>query len=367
MVVKNHNSNFKNAFHIAEGAYKGVKEAQRKAKEFIRKHKQKQRGVHSSKSGAKRLNPKARGGPLKVLKDGASTENKAFTYKMRAMKKSQWNITKQITNRCNYLIDGTFSVVSTESTQALIAPSGFPAIADLQNCYTRWVPYKNSTTGTNITAIAFDANASSVQLRLDYINAKFEFTNSSPGNSTVDVYICMSKVTKPAYVDPGVDWASAQAQDQGFAAGNSAIQTQIGEKPTSHKFFNMNWKVLKFNRYSLTSGQTAKLNIRIQVKRIIDFDYWKNYAQIRGFTFAPLFVTRGQVADNANTFAAGNIGITPSKIVATTTLNYQGAIVSPYPKVYWRETSTLHTGDANLYMVEEKTGAVVNADLTTNY
>nr|WAE43009.1 MAG: capsid protein [Cressdnaviricota sp.] len=195
------------------------------------------------------------------------------------------------------------------------------------------------------------------------LNLAIRFTNQAPSLCEMEIWDVVSKVTKLVYTSPEADWATGLVDQKG--ANPATANTVLATVPTSLKFFNENWKVVKRTRLALGSGRTHDHNWNFYLNRILDGEYFQKYAQIRGITGASMFVCRGLPLDASNTAAVGNITTAPVKLVGYAHFKYNYSALLPYPKNNFSST-TITTGNANLYEENDISGLVENVMTAAN-
>lgn len=193
-----------------------------------------------------------------------------------------------------------------------------------------------------------------------------EFTNQSPAIANMEIWICVSKVTKTVFSSPGTDWATLA--DTATGAPTVTSNTLIGCRPTQSKQFNMNWKVKKVHKLQLMGGQCHTSTFDYDIKRYIDMNYFNEMQQIKGITVGILTIVWGQVADSTPSYTVGSISTTPVKIVGNTFKNYRYDMINAFPKHYANNGHVLAQEPlASLYILNQEAGTISNVqDQTAN-
>ncbi len=115
---------------------------------------------------------------------------------------------------------------------------------------------------------------------------------------------------------------------------------------------------------SLGVGRSHTDVFKFALNRYIDTAYAAEFDQIRGVTVQCLLIGRGQAADNLNTFAVGNVGLTRAKVLGVCRAEYKSTIVSDTPKHYQQGNALI---DPGFLFVKEEDGDVINTSVVANY
>lgn len=197
--------------------------------------------------------------------------------------------------------------------------------------YGKILPAMGASLGNNVNK--FMMSSYKTELRI---------TNQAPSVAEIDIYLCVSRITQPTYVNPEALWASAldNADGQIGVLGQGINQPYL--TPTRLKQFNLAWKVEKKYAVTLEVGRQWIMNHSFLPNAILDTAYTTSYAQIRGITRAILVVARGTVADSNPGFSAGTITTTPVKLVMT--LRKRATCQGVFQKsMLYAQSGTLHT------------------------
>lgn len=224
--------------------------------------------------------------------------------------------------------------------------------------------FYNATTATYVQA-SVGNNIASTKFHLKSAYIDLQFANAGEEIVHLDIYDLVSKVTKVNYSQPENDWQNGLNDTDN---ANVTSNTFVGAVPTSSKFFNITWKIVRRTPVSLGLGHIHNHKWIFKPNRIIDTEYAYQYNQIKGITACTMIVYSGRVASSVNTFAdaAANVTTTQSKILYTSKIRYMSQMISAFPRAYYQNNG-LPTGKANLYVINEDTGAPVDTMLANTY
>lgn len=349
---------------LARTAYSGVHKVAKYAAPYVMKKGQEWAATKIQRTWKKHMSSKkSKGKGSRIHGKGLAGETNIVRLTYKAGKKSAYNVMKKIGNGSNYRLDATVGISNATlgNQQADNLLQGMSQ-ADLTAAFNNTAKYYNVTTSSVITPGMNTTGYGSQKFLLKRFYSDTELVNQSMAVVNIDFYTCISKVTKP-YVDPITDWNTGYT-DQ----GQTLTRTFYGAKPTESKIFNINWKIVKVHRVQLMGGQTYHHIVDFKPKRMIDTEYVNKNSQIRGITINTFIVTRGQVADDSNTIAIGvNTTTTPVKVIGIQSRVYDMDVIMSYPRISGGQTNVPTSAGANLYVVNEESGLVVDEKAGANY
>lgn len=336
--------------------FKGVRAAWKSYKSKARKSRQK--STYSQKRFQTR-----------IVGKGLTGEQSTVTINYKKPKKSVYAVVQNLGNEQTYTIDETNATVSDVGVQSVTNFSVLNKTSDLANAVGQASQFYNSITSTYVAPSYTQMGNQMNKYFLRQSILELSLTSQSPAVTNLTIYTCISKVTKPTYVDPATDWANGLLEQQDGGAAY-ASPTYVGAKPWESKLFNINWRVQQAKTIQLMGGAQHKHSVRWNVNRILDTAYQNNFSQIRGITCAVFIVLWGQPGDinNGHTNAGANVSITPTKIVGIQTRQYKYTLCNVFPKnTYQATTNLLQAPQPHIYVINEESGDVVDVqDVTTN-
>lgn len=182
-------------------------------------------------------------------------------------------------------------------------------------------------------------------------------SNESPGAVEFDIYDCVAKVTSTTYLAPEDAWTNGLVDENN--AGVACANTFIGATPFTSKLFNSTWKVVKRSKVELGSGRAHRHVFNFKPNRVVDSQYFDNFACVKGITTTTFVVARGMPVDSSNTATIGTIGVSPVKLVGYVREKYVTRLVSVAPRTYYQSTN-ITTDALTRYTVQEGSGAPVD-------
>jgi len=251
-----------------------------------------------------------------------------------------------------------------------IAASGNASGVGLQNNATA-ITNGNTTYQTFFAAInnATAPVAGRVGVRFNLLQTKLELEFANVANTTaeMDVYFLIDKNTRTTVTDANTVWSDGIADE----ANNADLPLENTGTPwldpRHTKLFRMSYWSKKTSCV-LTPGEKCKLTITFNTNRLIDFDWFENYAEIRGITNKVFVVQRGTLGDGVPGFAVtpANQSLTRSKIIWLTKRTFRGSILSTLPRVSKQIGANL-PAPAALWTIDEDTGEPENAQDPLEY
>jgi len=274
---------------------------------------------------------------------------------------------KERSNTVTYEQSVTWGNTTTQGVQnvnvAYGGTSGFCGNSTLLDLYQRGAKFYNTTTSTYVTQVGTTSSAQFNKFFLKSVYCTLRLTNQSPASCEVDLYLVQQKISKATYKDSVTDWEEGLDGEQ---LGNALTRTFYNSRPTQSKQFNMAWRVVKVLKLKLNPGDEHRHLYTFKPNRIIDTGYLNNYSTLAGMTHEWITVVRGITADTSNDPAVGSITTTPAKIVGTVNALYKGYIINSTPKAGY-QTTTITTGNANVYTIADAAGTVTNNMTATNF
>lgn len=290
---------------------------------------------------------------------GTSGSYVALTYK--SPRNSPYEIVKKIGNDAQYLFNYTSSVTVGAGFQQPWMIATMMSQTELANMWAAASSFYNIIAPANPVQSLNTTGFKSNKFNLKRINLICEITNQSPALCNLEIYTCISKVTKPTYVSPQTDWTNGLVDEAGTAT--PVLITEVGNKPWGSKQFNMNWKVVKKHTVHLQGGQPHKYQFNFRPKRYMDEAYSTAFNQIRGLTVGVLVVAWGQIGDTNANYTVGNITSVPCKLIASLNKTYYYNMLDVFPRAYHSNGAALAQDPVpNVYIINEEAGNVLNVE-----
>lgn len=298
-------------------------------------------------------------GPIKSPATGVSNSSVVIAYKPGKMTRGL----KMISELCSLEQIDSFGALSLAGKQlttvfSYIFTNGIaraagliPVSALMQDAY----QYRNQTPAYNGPLVG--GAATSQKLSLGSVFTETTLQNEGSGTAYVDIYDVVSKVTTVSYLDPSTQWASGLADE---VQNSTASVTCPHTLPTASKLFNVTWKILRRTQVEISPGRGHLHRFTFKPRRIIDYEYFNKFQQVRGITCVQFLVHRGQVGDTVGTMASvGTVTIAPAKVVGTVRQKYNVRACTSNQR-YLETINNLSLAPANLYNFDEGSGAVVD-------
>lgn len=337
----------------ATGAKYVGKYAKKYAKAYVKSKGKAQGKKNTSREDKNVWAQYAAGGVLKTLTVRKPSKLLKF-YKYASNKSTYQNIT----------IKGS---VSTEGKQGCDT-IGFPSASISVNAA---ATISNSfTTGVTLMPVGPQTLGVSVKFFLQSSRSTCKIVNQSPANGLVRLYHLVSKVTKVTFVSPETDWATGlvnESKYQSVNLGTAPLLSYPGSKPTTSKLFNINWKIINVKTAQMMPGQEITDVWTMVHNKVVDTQYFQTYSQVAGITQCIMMVYSGALGDSANSTSIGNISLAPLKLISSCEQIIETKALSPFQTSSYQDTTPYTTADANFYVVQDESGAVVNTQTATNY
>jgi len=221
----------------------------------------------------------------------------------------------------------------------------------------------SDASGSLVTRPLLQSGQRNFKILLESVQLHNTISNASASNVVVDIYWLLARASKTQTGDPVGDFTVGLANEN--IGSSPAVNAFVpGCNPLQVKRFNVNWILLKKISISLGVGRSHTDVFKFALNRYIDTAYAAEFDQIRGVTVQCLLIGRGQAADNLNTFAVGNVGLTRAKVLGVCRAEYKSTIVSDTPKHYQQGNALI---DPGFLFVKEEDGDVINTSVAANY
>lgn len=199
------------------------------------------------------------------------------------------------------------------------------------------------------------SSQSSYKFLLQDVTAITSYVNQENTGVEIEIYDCMSKVTREDFTTPVDDW-TAGLVDQKLAHAAATPYAPFAV-PTTSKYFNINWNILKRSKVELGPGRSHEHVFKFSPQRIVDLEYAAKYNVIRGITCAQFIVVRGMLADGGAADVT-NIGFSTAKVDYLTRYKYTTRILSFYPRQSFQDLSGLPAAPQTQTIVNEGSGLI---------
>lgn len=233
--------------------------------------------------------------------DGTTTLNKSISYKQAKFTKqlalAGGKYIKEI-QRNSILYHDPSDDAYTQKVQLIdfLYDGGVPAVGG-----TNITSYINDMYANQVTTAPLYSSGAIVASKAEgmkiYLHSAvwdLEFTNMSAGATNITIYVAMCKNTKSTGTGPTTDWTNGLIAEQGSQI-TAPNPNRIGNKPTSSKLFNTNYKIVDKQQISAGPGAKIHYNFSFKPKSIVDTTYFVRNNQVRGLTYALFIVTHGQL------------------------------------------------------------------------
>jgi len=237
--------------------------------------------------------------------------------------------------------------------------------ADINSCYTSADAFYNRTAGAVVSSsFSQPPGYQSQKLLLKTGYAETRFSNAGGADAELELFWCLSKVTKVTFTAPDADWETGinyQELNNG-AQSNS----NLFARPTTTKLFNINWKIVKNYKVKIGSGAEHTDKFAFKPNRAIDMVYSTEYETIRGVTMALMVIAKGAVVCTGGTHGViGTISTASVKVPIVTFTQYTSGLGIQFPRAVNYTTGTFGTGaDTTYRVVEDGDDAHAITDLT---
>lgn len=344
------------AFRAAQMGGQLARQGVRYAARRIKKHFKNKSKKNKSREDANVANQYSAGIALKTIT-------------FRKSNKKLMKYCKVATNDCTYQWIETTLATSQEGLQAPSAIATMCSSSKIQALCNVAMTSVSSAGGNAIVASG-NAYASATKFFLKGERQIVRIVNQAPTTATIRIYHLISKVTKVALTNPATDWQTGiQNEDtyQTNVVGGNASYTYPSSKPTTSKLFNINWKIENVKTAQLMPGQEITDIWSFTHNKVIDEQYFLQYAQVKGITCTTMIVYSGNLVDTIQSLTTGSISIAPCKLACSAEHIITGNGLSPFQKATFQETTAYGTADAHIYTVQEESGLPVDATLASNY
>lgn len=201
------------------------------------------------------------------------------------------------------------------------------------------------------------AGMTSYKLGIDMAQSKTMITNCEGQSCTVFLYDCIAKRDSTTFPDAPTCWTQGLSDTlKGTSLVYTAGTTMPGAVPTSSKFFNQHWRVLKRTMVEIGPGRTHEHLFKHRVNRVIDTELIRGTNTLKGLTTQTFFVAYGVPCDSLATNAVGTISLSPLKFVWVTSDRTVTRVVSSTPRGYAQGGVILSASVTPHFMNEESGG-----------
>lgn len=272
---------------------------------------------------------------------------------------------KMITNPAKYMKDGVTGLVSATGLQYPVSIDIVPTTL-LTSASNATAQFYNNTVPAFVSVGLSGANPGAQNFLYQKAYTRLSFINQTPANVKMTIYALVSRVTKLLTTRPEADWATGLVNEKGI--GPQALNTNLNQKPTASKVFNMNWKIKGTAIYEMQPGETGTFVWNDKKNHLVDVEYLNTYGCVKGLTTAILFVTHGSIGDNTKTKAVtpAQIGLSASKIDVTWTTEVQTRLASPFPRLVTYEATNIQANSI-VYVQDTLSGVITDANTDANY
>jgi len=368
-------------------AYKTYKmagtKASKKVMKIVKKHRKKKSASKKRKGGSYPTPPrtpkrhKSGGGGSRgkapVIRSNAFGEsNSGTSIRYRKSKVAFMKVSEPTAVKCN-----TYGGLTTNpNSQNAFAPFGAfygsysvgstsaPSGASMPVPNLLGYQYKD---GANSLAPVIGVNDQHRKIFLSSFQSEQMITNTCQIDIILEIYDLVAKVTRNdtdgsglSGTDPITIWTAAISREADTLTGQA--YTLMGAKPTQYKWFNMNYDVVKKTTVEMAPGRTHRHTINWKVNRLIDVEYFVQYAMVKGISFTTMYVIRG--ATNVAKNLTGAYGIGTAQIAYEVTNQYHTKGVTNLPrKSFFFNNLPTDLAVASQKIINEGTD-VVGANLT---
>lgn len=201
----------------------------------------------------------------------------------------------------------------------------------------------------------------------------FEMTNMAPNVTFCTLYICKARDDTGSTTNvPSLVWENAVDDQAGVDAtyGTAAIVSKLWPfgKPKPNASFRESWTIIHTKDLDFDPGETKRHVVNCQINKERDFaDIVENSAgYLKGISHYAFIVGRGGPADTSNTTAVGTIEFSPCKIIGVSGIKQRITVAEKASKILNQYNGLPTAGAANLYTMNDDSGAAVNVN-TVNY
>ena len=190
----------------------------------------------------------------------------------------------------------------------------------------------------------------------------YTFTNCTVGSMELEIYDVVSKQNSFSLILPESSWANGY-----IGAGQSAPSVQSTTtpwcSPRESVEFNTMWIVKRKLKIELGPGRTHEHRSGATFNMLLDTDKTTLYQSLKGLTHGVLYVHKGQICDDVNTFTIGDIGLSKTKLVCCSRTKVMLRQVPCLPRksvVSFNNLSTVAAFATNENVVQEGSGIITN-------
>lgn len=271
-------------------------------------------------------------------------QNVNTKYKVKRLGKAM----KLLGQKSRFDVIGTQGATSLVGLQAGSVWSSPFQQSDIEALYNAASQAWNATTLTEIKKLASNPTYSGNRIMLSKVRNEVRLVNQSPNPVEIELYVLISKISESGVADPITDWTSDLNNIRG---GNIVTPTMPYVQPNG-TIFRRNWRKIKHYKVSMGPGCTHQLNWTFSPNRVMDMDYVKDFATIKGITSKIMIVQRGTVGDDANATSIGSISLSISKLVGSVRQSFETQLLNYWPKTVTQDNNYA-TGVTSLYQQDE--------------
>lgn len=302
---------------LARTAVKGIQHYFKKSASSGRKHSTKRR------SAAKRTGTRS---SAAMYDGGSSGCSLNFKRKSKYMKGFKKILAPQILNS---VCGGSISTVANRQTayhlNAYTGTAAVPSVflmgasdnSDMNQVLSALDP-ATTISGANLTAFTR-------RYMVDSIRAKYQLKNQTTIPITITLYDCVSRRDNTNDAFPPIFAWNTGVADEAVAVGTSNVNTQQssfpGSKPFQSQLFCQRWKVKRSTTFILHPGATHCHYINIKPGGLLNFEYTRQNAYLKGLTTCLMAVIKGGVA--ASSLNAADVGESIAEVNYVTETQYR--------------------------------------------
>lgn len=307
----------------AYGAYRtlaSIKKNIRSKKQYSQKRKNSNASSTKAVTKKRKYGPKA---PNEITSAGFITQSYSRLHYKPMKGYNIKNLAKNI-----YRFNGSSSHSSDYGKQGVQTEHRTGYSSYWGDCYDS--SQKTTTNQENLNPLG--ATTSDRKLWVDYTSLTYHLTNQSPNLVEMDVYDVLCKTDKCD--GPKVAWAFGLVDAQGSSTG-IPDQTYPGSYPSQSAIFRRDWKIVKKTRVQMASGANHRHVFRHNINGVVNLGATEAYAtqsNLKGYTTATFFVTRGMPADTQNNFLFGQITLDRTKVICCWDMECQYRVMDSKPR-----------------------------------
>lgn len=176
------------------------------------------------------------------------------------------------------------------------------------------------------------------------------------------MYVIKNKISSVSgALGPSSAWDTGLDKTAGAYGSANIASTYVDAHPTDSDWFKKQYQIVHQKEVVLRPGEThqfdvmIKANINFDMMTISEFQYYRN------ITHMIMFTARGTPVDDSNSHAAGNIMLSPVKLIGFVKSKNLTRVRPEPPKITRQITTDLYPNlPLGEYTINEETGTVVN-------